>query len=613
MQQSQELTGHKNLQVPNFIVKIGGKDVTAKYGVASCMVSQMVNRIPSARVVIYDGDTALQDFELSGENFTVPGTEVTILAGYPDTVNKLNEEAVIFKGIIVKHSLKSTSHGNSVLVLEARHKAVEMTVVRENKYYDPEQPENSLITTHIWNKYSITVIADTMTKQQGLVQYYCTDWDFLVCRAEANSMVVICDSDPAGEPVIYIKKPAEKKQIGSEIVLNPTQKVENLTYGVDIVELELESDARDSFGSVVAQAWDVQKQAPAKKDKNNPDKTSVKGSFAFSNLGAKLDLNEYKVQTPAGVKLPELTAWAENMAMRSFLSQVRGRIRVYGLNSVRAGGSVKLQKTSTRFDKQLFVSGVVHSYDAESTWITDLTVGLDREPYYEKYSNIVDRPASGLLPSIHGLQTGIVTKIVEDPDNELRIKVRIPLIDPDKEGVWARMSRPDAGADRGMVFRPYPGDEVLLGFVNDDPRSPVILGMLHSSENQPPADFKSDSDDKNYLRGFYTKEKIKFIFDDEKKVVTLETPGKNSIVVDDDKKAITLKDQNGNEIVMDDKGITIKSAKDVKVDASSGAFEVKAKEVKLSATTSLEAKGGSKAEYGSNGTTSVTGSQISLG
>ncbi|TND08161.1 MAG: Rhs element Vgr protein [Bacteroidetes bacterium] len=612
MQQSEELTGHKNLTLPNFKILASGIDLTAKYSVASCMVSQQVNRIPSARVILHDGDTSTQDFELSGEDFTLPGTEIEIKAGYPDSENPLNEEVTIFKGIIIKHAIKSSLHGNSMLVLELRHKAVEMTGIRKNKYFTEKSPDNVNLN-EIVSTYGITLVAGTMKEQPGMVQYYSTDWDFLVSRAEANGMIVICDGFDS-VPSIYVKKGADGSNFASSIVPRPSQKSETLSYGANIVNLELESDARDSFGKILAKTPDTtDPTTPKEASTDNPDKTSTDGDFAFSNLGDKLKYSEYLLQAPAPLTPDELKVWSENMAMRSFMNQVRGNIRVYGVNTIRPGDSVKLKGVGKRFEGTVFVSGVVHSYENESTWITDLTIGLDREPFYEKYPGIVDKPAAGLLPSINGLHAGIVTKIVEDPGNEFRIKVRIPLIDKAKEGVWARMARPDAGLERGMIFRPYVGDEVLLGFVNDDPRSPVILGMLHSSTNTPPADFNSDSDDKNYIRGFFTKEKIKFLFDDEKKIVTLETPGKNSIVIDDDKKSITLKDQNNNEIVMDDKGITIKSGKDVIVDASTGKFEVKAKEVKISATTSLEAKGSSKAEFGSNGTTAVSGSQISIG
>ncbi len=69
-------------------------------------------------------------------------------------------------------------------------------------------------------------------------------------------------------------------------------------------------------------------------------------------------------------------------------------------------------------------------------------------------------------------------------------------------------------------------------------------------------------------------------FDDEKTIVYIETPGKNTITLDDDGKKIELKDQHGNCILMDQNGITLKSAKDFKLEAS-GNMEIKGAKVDI--------------------------------
>jgi len=56
---------------------------------------------------------------------------------------------------------------------------------------------------------------------------------------------------------------------------------------------------------------------------------------------------------------------------------------------------------------------------------------------------------------------------------------------------------------------------------------------------------------------------MKFIFDDEKKIITLETPAGNKMMLSEDAKGISFVDQNGNKITMDDSGIAIESIKDV--------------------------------------------------
>ena len=61
--------------------------------------------------------------------------------------------------------------------------------------------------------------------------------------------------------------------------------------------------------------------------------------------------------------------------------------------------------------------------------------------------------------------------------------------------------------------------------------------------------------------GFVTKEKLKLIFDDTNKKLTLSVPAgsdKKSIIINDNG-AIELKDENMNSIKMDSAGITIEA------------------------------------------------------
>jgi uncharacterized protein involved in type VI secretion and phage assembly len=145
--------------------------------------------------------------------------------------------------------------------------------------------------------------------------------------------------------------------------------------------------------------------------------------------------------------------------------------------------------------------------------------------------------------------------------------------------LWARLASPDAGKERGYFFRPEAGDEVIVGFINNDPRQAIVLGALYSSANTVPERFGTPNEN-NSIKGIASKKGLVIGFDNEKNIVYIETPEKNSITLDDDEKKIELKDQHGNSIVMDDKGITLKSAKDLNFEAS-GNVEIKGSKVDI--------------------------------
>ncbi|MBC7977171.1 MAG: Rhs element Vgr protein, partial [Myxococcales bacterium] len=182
---------------------------------------------------------------------------------------------------------------------------------------------------------------------------------------------------------------------------------------------------------------------------------------------------------------------------------------------------------------------------------------------------IADLPAGGLVPPVHGLHVGVVSDFESDPLGEHRIKVLLSVLDKKQGPVWARVARPDAGKDRGQVFWPEPKDEVVVGFLNSDPRQAIVLGALHGSTNTPP-DAAGAPSEKNAQRAIVSKSKLIIRFDDDKKVITIETPGGNKLAIDDDKQAITLSDQHENTITLDDKGITLKSAAAVTIEAADG-------------------------------------------
>ena len=188
--------------------------------------------------------------------------------------------------------------------------------------------------------------------------------------------------------------------------------------------------------------------------------------------------------------------------------------------------------------------------------------------------------AGALVPGVNGLQIGVVVSN-EDPDGEHRVQVRMPLVSADSD-TWARVASIDAGDDRGFFFRPEIGDEVVLGFLNDDPRQAVILGMLHSSAKAAPLQGSDDNHEKVYQ----SRAKMKLYFNDDKKVIQIETPAGNKITLSEDDKSIKIVDQTGNKIEMTADSIKMEAVK---------ALELKAgTDLKLESGKSFSMKGGTE-------------------
>jgi uncharacterized protein involved in type VI secretion and phage assembly len=164
---------------------------------------------------------------------------------------------------------------------------------------------------------------------------------------------------------------------------------------------------------------------------------------------------------------------------------------------------------------------------------------------------------------------------------------------------------------------------VVLGFLNDDPRFPIILGSLYSSQKPP----KYTADEDNAKKGIVTNSDLKIEFDDKDKILTIDTPAGNSVVLSDKNKSITLKDEIGNKITMDPNGITLESSKDMvikaagKIELDAGThMDIKAKadidleglNVNAKAQAAFKAAGGASAEISASGNTTIKGAMVMI-
>ena len=584
-----------NSDLVTYTIKVDGKQIKDTYDLASIVVNKEVNRIPFAKVTFYDGDVAEEDFELSGSKDFVPGNEIEILAGYH------TKEKSIFKGIIIKHGIKVRYNRPSVLIVECKDEAVKMTVGRKNAYYY-KQKDSDIIGKLIGNAGVKKKVVATKIKHEELIQYYATDWDFMLSRAEVNGMVAVVSD---GE--VNVKKP------------NASQgPVITLTYGSTILEFEGEIDARFQFSASKASAWDAKTQKII--ESKGTKSTNNLGNLSSSKLADVLGLDSYDLQHAGQITKEELKDWADSQLLRSSLAKVCGRVRSFGTEKILPGTVVELAGLGDRFNGKAYVSGVRHEI-SEGNWTTDTQIGLPME-WFSHREEVMDRPASGLLPGVFGLQIGVVKKIADDPDKEHRIQVNSPIIDAKEKGVWARIATLDAGKERGTFFMPEVGDEVVLGFLNDDPRDPIILGMLHSSKNAPP--WKIDK--KNPEKGFLSREKLTLLFNDKDKFIEISTPAGNKITLSDKDKGIVITDENKNIIELSKDGILIDSAKDLTLKAKGNVsiegtkIESKAKadysaqgaNVKLKAQAQFKAEGAAGAELSTSAIAVLKGSLVQI-
>ncbi len=564
-----------------FTVKVNGQAVPRTRQLAGLTITSSVNRIASARLVYLDGSAPRGDFALSSDDLFAPGAKVEIAAG------TASDPQPLFAGLVVRHAIKLRDRVSPQLVVECRHAAVKLAQARRGRNHF-DLSDSALVERLLQGAGVEVEVESTTLEHEQLVQFDATDWDFALRRAQAVGLAVFTRAAR-----LVARKPA--------IVGAP---VATLSFGATLIELDAQTDARAQAGEHHALAWQSADQAMADVGAADaaftPPGNFDAGALADATATARRELRH------GALPKAEAQAWADAAALSARINQAEGRAKCEGIGSVFPGDVVELAGCGARFNGQVLVTGVRHAYDTVEGWKTHLQFG-GLQSAESRAAEQPPRPAAGLVAPVAGLQIGVVTSN-EDPAGEDRVRVRLPLVDAGDDGVWARAASLDAGKERGFFFRPEIGDEVVVGFIEDDPRHPVVLGMLHGSAKPAP---ERGSDD-NHVKLYKSRSGMRLRFDDDKTIVTLDTPGGQSLVLDDDAQRVTLADQHGNKLVMDGDGITLESAKalnlkgatDVKVEAGTG--------VEMTAGSQLKLEGSAGVEVSSSAITKITGSLVQI-
>ena len=582
MPQPRDIPTTKPATVVTPIIKIEGNEIARTMQVDSITISKEINRIPWAKVILLDGDASSENFKDGNDPLFIPGKKIEVKCGYQ------SDNFTIFKGIIIKMSVKIRSGGSSVLVLECRDETVKMTIGRKNKYF--LQVKDSDIISQITAIYSglTTSVEATKVTHKEVIQYNCTDWDFVVARAEANGKFCFPDDGQ-----LSVKAP----QLSQSTVLS-------LLYGATMLEFDAEIDARHQLKNVTSKSWNYTDQQIMETEAADPG-VDLNGNLSSTDLAKVIGLDNFYLDHGGKVEETELQAWGDALLLKRQLAKIRGRVKCKGVHTVKPGMIIELGGVGDRFNGKAFVSAVQH-FIAAGDWQLNIQFGLDPE-WYTETTDMNDKPSAGLLAAVHGLQIGVVTQLASDPDGESRIKVRMPIISSSEDGIWARRSTLDAGKERGSFFLPEIGDEVIVGFINDDPRDAIVLGMVHSSGLAAPI----TASDSNPQKGFVTRSKMRMIFDDEKKSFTLETPAGKKIIVDEDAGVIKLIDENQNQLIMDSSGILIQSNGKIEIKATQD-LNMEGLNIAAKAQAKFSAEASAASEVKASGALTLKGATVMI-
>lgn len=562
-----------------FKVLVGGEEIKYAQYVSSISTTTSFNKISSLDItfnndVVQDDGSCLSDvdeFEL--------GKEIELRIGYNDA------EETVFRGLIMKRMVRWSEA--FLFMVSAKHMAEEMTRDRHGMSYESQSVED--VIHAVCSKYGIVAdVEKTGCEREKYPQFDYNDWDFINIIAESAGMVVV--TTPDGLAVKSVDADSLMKRLNGEPVLDVVN-----GYNINVFSAEL--DDRHSHMVYSANSFDIPNQ-----ELTQTESSSSSVSLSDANVGNGKKCHVGMESSMDEIK--ETNDLLNALSVRNDLAFLTGTMEIVGYAPLWPGDVICIWKMGRGFDGKVLVSSVQHQIK-DGEWSTRLSIGFENIHYVERYDNIVSKPSMGMLPPVGGLMLAKVQSLAGDPSGEDRIYVK--LMNSSDMKMWCRVATLDAGNERGSFFMPEVGDEVVVGFVGCNANNAVILGMLHSSKAPAPMDITDD----NHVKGFFSREKIQLLFDDEKKALSIETPGGNKLLISDDEKGVSLEDQNGNTIVMNDQGITVESKKALTLKAAQD-VSIEGNNVNIKANAQLVAKGTASAEFSASGNTVVKGGLVQI-
>ena len=198
-----------------------------------------------------------------------------------------------------------------------------------------------------------------------------------------------------------------------------------------------------------------------------------------------------------------------------------------------------------------------------------------------------------------------------DPQGTGRVRVRMNWQTDGMQTGWVRVMTPDGGSssdvksNRGFVFIPEVGDQVLLGFRHGDPARPYVMGSLFNGVTG------SGGFAANHKKSLTTRSGSTVTFDDTAHTILLQTTRANKIFVDELNGTITI--SSAEEVNVNTKNVNINASENMNVNVGKN-FTMQVGEqssVSIEKDSSVSVNGNAMQNVGKDNHTYIAGDHIS--
>ncbi|CNH72901.1 phage baseplate assembly protein V [Yersinia pekkanenii] len=421
-----------------------------------------------------------------------------------------SQKSVLFNGVITRQSLR-VRNKQLLLTLVIKHRLQLMVDTQHSQCFS-DKSEKAILSS-LLNQAGVKArfghIPALDQQHEQMVQFRCSDWYFLLCRLSAMGIWLL----PTTEGVSLVQT--------ETLNTRPVHTLKNRGDGnQDIVVKDAywQFDNQRNPASLEISGWDISKQQPQSGGRYGSIATG-KGALSVDRL-ASLNKESWDIRYSSPLTTLESGYLAQGLLLNQRISGVTGEFLLNGSGRYQLGDSIQLLGFGSQIDGSATITGVRQRFNRQIDWETTLEIGLQPE-------------SLPMVPEASGLHIATVGKYQQDRAGLNRIPIILSILNRPNEYLWARLGKPYASHESGFCFYPEPGDEVIIGFFENDPRYPVILGAMHNPKNRAPFEPTQDNREKTLIvkKGDIEQQ---LLIDSKSKTITINA-GSNKMTLQQDK------------------------------------------------------------------------------
>lgn len=544
----------------DFGLTVGGREADAvlRLDVLALDVAEEVGRHGRASLLLSNWDPDTRAVRWSDDEHLAPGTAVTLSLGWS------GELVPVFSGVVTAVTGHFPAGSAPTLEVTCRSRSTWLAgIARSRAYADVTDGD---VVGDLAAAYGLTADTEAGASQPTVAWAGTCDWDHLVDRAARLGWVTY-----VRDTTLVFRPPAP-----------PAADVPVLSFATTLQELQVTQDLAGLPDSVTVRAWS--EDLEARTSTARTDLPTTDWPLRAAEVGTSARWGADEVEAVAAAR-----AGAARARSRS------GRGTTLGLPGLRCDSWLQLDGVGARLGGRHYVSAVRHRLTTRSGFTTEFQLGA---------------PPATLPPPERPHRGGLEVAVVDELDGDARVKVRFPQLGA-ADAVWARLAVLDAGPEQGTLFVPDVGQEVVVGWLDDDRRSPVVLGALWNAQQRPP----QQVGDGNPVRAVVTRSGHRLVFDDAGPgSVTLRSAAGAEVVVDDAAGELRLREKDGAAtVVLGADGVAVEATTgDILLSAPAGKVVVEALELALSATGPATLTSSATLEVSAGATLTASGALVRI-